>query len=197
MKRLLIFLLLVVLIYPTTVFGFGPKKVVDKTEDVYLLRNDGAYILNEDVQGLPSTYQKAMSLVLGGQLGYSSVKGGKLNFSVVAGFSYPISTQLYALSLGEVGSAAGKKSYGINGGFAYYIFPPGSKWLNVAIISRAGSEWEPDPTGDIIGSYLSGTGGLLFTFPFDQFWGGWISFETKVDSYVTEHRAVLGITSFL
>jgi hypothetical protein len=174
-----------------------PKKISDKGEPTFLLRNDGRYILNEGIEEPPATYQAATSFVLGGQVGYNSVNGGKIGFSVVTGLSYPLSNRLYALSINEMTEADGNKSYGIGGGFMLYLHPPGTTWLNLAIMSRVGTVWEPDAEGDIMGSYLSGVGGMVLTFPFDEFWGGWISFEAKKDVKVTEYRAVFGIVSFL
>lgn len=198
MKKWLILLLLVIWICPVTVFSMGmPKKISEDAETTYLRKSTGAYILDEEVDKVSATYEKATSFILGGQVGYNSTEGGKIGFSLVTGLSYPLSTRLYALSIGEIGEVVDNKSYGVGGGFMLYLHPPGTTWLNIAIMSRVGSVWEPDAQGNIIGAYFSGVGGVTLTFPFDQYWGGWLSFEVQKDVRVTEYRAVLGLVSFL
>ncbi len=195
MKKWLILLMLVIWLYPNPVSSMGmPKKVSDEVVvETYSI--SGRMV---DIPSEPTTvYQATTSFVLGGQVGYNSTGGGKVGLSLVTGLSYPLSNRLYALSINEITEADDNKSYGVGGGFMLYLHPPGTTWLNVAIMSRVGSVWEPNTEGEIMGAYLSGVGGIILTFPFDEYWGGWLSFEVKKDVIVTEYRAVLGIVSFL
>lgn len=129
MKRLILTMILVGLLYPTIIMAQAGPRIVEGTTTVAGLSIAPSF-------DVVTSIESSRSILVGGNVAIDANNGGA-NGDLVTGFSQPLSNRLYLTGVGKVNKDS---EYGVEVRSNYFLRPPTSG-VNFFVVSGIGVDW--------------------------------------------------------